>query len=127
MYKKCSEGLGLTPERLELRGHSPSLRNTLRVTTMLISLSIHSHIQAAPQQQTLSGWAFRVLTVAGQCGGRQAAAVLSGIGKTSWICADARDLSERAVELSRDRVKLRELRLQQRGPKLHQVPCSIID
>ena len=57
-----------------------------------------------------------VLTVAG-CSmvSRQAAAVLSGAGEEGWICADASEMAERALELSRDRGKMRERRLEQRN------------
>ena len=109
-------GLGLTPERLELRGHSPSLEEHLACYHDVdIALDTFPYTGCTTTADAL--WmGVPVLTVAGQSMvSRQAAAVLSGIGKTSWICADARDLSERAVELSRDRAKLRELRLQQRA------------
>ena len=57
-----------------------------------------------------------VLTVAGRSMvSRQAAAVLNGIGESCWICANAGELRERAVELSSDRRRLRERRLQQRS------------
>ena len=51
--------MGLAPERLELRGHSPSLEEHLAVTTMLTSPLTPSHTPAAPPPPMPCGWACR--------------------------------------------------------------------
>ena len=100
-------GLGLTPERLELRGHSRTLEEHLAsYHDVDIALDTFPYTGCTTTADAL--WmGVPVLTVAG-CSmvSRQAAAVLSGAGEEGWICADASEMAERALELSRDRGKM---------------------
>ena len=108
--------LGLQPERLELRGHSPSLEEHLAgYHDVDIALDTFPYTGCTTTADAL--WmGVPVLTVAGNSMvSRQAAAVLSGIGEERWICADAKELAERALELSSNRIMLRERRLKQRA------------
>lgn len=110
------QGLGLAPERLELRGHSPSLEEHLAgYHDVDIALDTFPYTGCTTTADAL--WmGVPVLTVAGESMvSRQAAAVLSGVGEGGWICADGAEMAARALELSQDRGRLRERRLQQRA------------
>jgi len=110
------EGLGLAPERLELRGHSPSLEEHLAgYHDVDIALDTFPYTGCTTTADAL--WmGVPVLTVAGHSMvSRQAAAVLTGVGEEGWICADAAELAQKALELSNERGKLRLKRLQQRN------------
>ena len=108
--------LGLESDRLELRGHSPSVEEHLAgYHDVDIALDTFPYTGCTTTADAL--WmGVPVLTVAGQSMvSRQAAAVLSGIGEERWICANAAELAERALALSNQRSMLRDRRLQQRS------------
>ena len=107
--------LGLAPERLELRGHSPSLEEHLAAYNDVdIALDTFPYTGCTTTADAL--WmGVPVLTVAGDSMvSRQAAAVLQGVRLGSWICRDGAEMVERATSLANDRNSLQKLRLRQR-------------
>ena len=81
--------MGLAPERLELRGHSPSLEEHLAAYNDVdIALDTFPYTGCTTTADAL--WmGVPVLTVAGESMvSRQAAAVLQGVGCEQWICRD---------------------------------------
>jgi predicted O-linked N-acetylglucosamine transferase (SPINDLY family) len=113
--------MGLAPERLELRGHSPSLEEHLSAYNDVdIALDTFPYTGCTTTADAL--WmGVPVLTVAGESMvSRQAAAVLQGAGLNQWICRDEAEMIERALTLANDRNQLKKQRLQQR----QQVACS---
>ena len=108
--------LGLAPERLELRGHSPTVEMHLAsYADVDIALDTFPYTGCTTTADAL--WmGVPVLSVAGRSMvSRQAAAVLAGAGRREWICVDGLQLVERALELSSNPQGLAELRRQQRG------------
>ena len=113
--------MGLAPDRLELRGHSPSLEEHLAsYHDVDIALDTFPYTGCTTTADAL--WmGVPVLTVAGDSMvSRQAAAVLRGVGLDEWICRDEGEMMERALCLVKDLNVLTQLRLKQR----HQVACS---
>ena len=107
--------MGLTPERLELRGHSPSLEEHLAAYNDVdIALDTFPYTGCTTTADAL--WmGVPVLTVAGNSMvSRQAAAVLQGVGCDEWICRDETELVEKALYLANDHNYLQQLRLEQR-------------
>ena len=107
--------LGLMPERLELRGHSPSLEEHLSAYNDVdIALDTFPYTGCTTTADAL--WmGVPVLTVAGESMvSRQAAAVLRGVGCEQWICHNEAEMVEQALALTKDHNSLRLLRLQQR-------------
>ena len=87
--KELFADLGLSPERLEMRGHSPSLVEHLAsYHDVDIALDTFPYTGCTTTADAL--WmGVPVLTVAGRSMvSRQAAAVLSGVGESAWICED---------------------------------------
>lgn len=108
--------LGLAPERLELRGHSRTVEEHLAgYHDVDIALDTFPYTGCTTTADAL--WmGVPVLTVVGRSMvSRQAAAVLSGVGEEGWICADSAEMTEKAVELSRERGSLRKRRRLQRA------------
>ena len=113
--KSLFEQMGLAPERLELRGHSPSLEEHLAAYNDVdIALDTFPYTGCTTTADAL--WmGVPVLTVAGDSMvSRQAAAVLRGVGLNPLICRDGAEMVERALGLVNDRQRLRQQRLQQR-------------
>ena len=114
--RNYSKSLGLAPERLELRGHSPSLEEHLAsYHDVDIALDTFPYTGCTTTADAL--WmGVPVLTIEGSSMvSRQAAAVLSGVGEQGWICREMRQsLGKVALKLSLDTNKLRERRLKQR-------------
>jgi len=113
--KSLFEEMGLAPERLELRGHSPSLEEHLAAYNDVdIALDTFPYTGCTTTADAL--WmGVPVLTVAGDSMvSRQAAAVLRGVGLDSLICRDGAEMVKRALGLVNDRQRLRQQRLQQR-------------
>ena len=113
--KKLFQELGLATERLELRGHSPTVEEHLAAYNDLdIALDTFPYTGCTTTADAL--WmGVPVLTVAGKSMvSRQAAAVLSGVGCEEWICSDQKEMVERALRLANDPNRLKRLRLQQR-------------
>ena len=109
------QDLGLTPERLEMRGHSPSVEEHLAAYSDVdIALDTFPYTGCTTTADAL--WmGVPVLTVAGESMvSRQAAAVLRGVGCTQWICHNEAELVERALVLAKDHNRLHEIRVQQR-------------
>ena len=109
--RELFHGLGLKPERLELLGHSPSVREHLAAYQRIdIALDTYPYTGCTTTADAL--WmGVPVLTVAGRSMvSRQAAAVLSGAGHPEWICNDAITLANQAEQLAEDTSKLAELR-----------------
>ena len=109
------EEMGLAPERLELRGHSPSLEEHLAAYNDVdIALDTFPYTGCTTTADAL--WmGVPVLTVAGDSMvSRQAAAVLRGVGLDRLICRDGGEMVERALGLVNDRQRLRQQRLHQR-------------
>ena len=109
------QGMGLTSDRLELRGHSPSLEEHLNAYNDVdIALDTFPYTGCTTTADAL--WmGVPVLTVAGQSMvSRQAAAVLRGAGLDRWICRDAAQMAERALSLANDLNGLKQQRQQQR-------------
>ena len=109
-------GLGLAPERLELRGHSPTVDAHLAsYADVDIALDTYPYTGCTTTADAL--WmGVPVLSVAGESMvSRQAAAVLAGAGRPEWICGDGQQLVERAVELASHPKRLAELRQHQRA------------
>ena len=107
--------IGLAPERLELRGHSPSVEEHLAAYNDVdIALDTFPYTGCTTTADAL--WmGVPVLTVAGESMvSRQAASVLRGIGCEQWICRDASEMVDQALSLSNDHNQLQQLRLQQR-------------
>ncbi|MEB3235129.1 MAG: tetratricopeptide repeat protein [Cyanobacteriota bacterium] len=107
--------LGLAPERLDLRGHSPTIEAHLAsYADVDIALDTFPYTGCTTTADAL--WmGVPVLTVAGSSMvSRQAAAVLAGVGRADWICADGADMAARAAALAADPQALHSLRLQQR-------------
>ena len=107
--------MGLTPERLELRGHSPSLEEHLAsYNDVDIALDTFPYTGCTTTADAL--WmGVPVLTVAGESMvSRQAAAVLKGVGCEQWICSNEREMVEQALFLAKDHKRLQQLRLKQR-------------
>ena len=108
--------LGLALERLELRGHSPTVDAHLAsYADVDIALDTFPYTGCTTTADAL--WmGVPVLSVAGSSMvSRQAAAVLAGAGRAAWICRDGEQLAARALELASDPQGLAELRRQQRG------------
>ena len=100
---KLFQGMGLTPERLELRGHSPSLEEHLSAYNDVdIALDTFPYTGCTTTADAL--WmGVPVLTVAGKSMvSRQAAAVLQGVGCDEWICHNETELVEKALYLAND-------------------------
>ena len=109
------QGMGLEPERLELRGHSPNLEEHLAAYNDIdIALDTFPYTGCTTTADAL--WmGVPVLTVAGESMvSRQAAAVLRGVGLDQWICRDGAEMAERAQSLTNDLNGLKQQRLQQR-------------
>ena len=108
--------MGLSPERLELRGHSRSLEEHLAAYNDVdIALDTFPYTGCTTTADAL--WmGVPVLTVAGESMvSRQAAAVLQGAGCAQWICRNETEMVERAMTLANDHNRLEKLqRLQQR-------------
>ncbi len=107
--------MGLAAERLELRGHSPSLEEHMAAYNDVdIALDTFPYTGCTTTADAL--WmGVPVLTVAGDSMvSRQAAAVLRGVGLDPWICRDGAEMVERALSLVNDRNQLEQQRLQQR-------------
>ena len=119
--KKLFEEMGLTPERLELRGHSRSLEEHLAAYNDVdIALDTFPYTGCTTTADAL--WmGVPVLTVAGESMvSRQAAAVLRGAGLDQWICRNSAEMVERAMSMANNRNGLKQQRLKQR----HQVANS---
>ena len=109
------QGMGLARERLELRGHSPSVEDHLAAYKDVdIALDTFPYTGCTTTADAL--WmGVPVLTVAGDSMvSRQAAAVLQGAGCEQWICGDQAEMVEKAMRLANDHNYLKEQRLQQR-------------
>ena len=109
------EAMGLAAERLELRGHSPSLEEHLAAYNDVdIALDTFPYTGCTTTADAL--WmGVPVLTVAGESMvSRQAAAVLHGVDCAQWICNNKAEMVERALALANDHNQLRQQRLQQR-------------
>ena len=110
------QGMGLARERLELRGHSPSVEDHLAAYKDVdIALDTFPYTGCTTTADAL--WmGVPVLTVAGDSMvSRQAAkAVLQGAGCEQWICGDQAEMVEKAMTLANDHNYLKEQRLQQR-------------
>jgi len=107
--------LGLAAERLELRGHSPSLEEHLAAYNDVdIALDTFPYTGCTTTADAL--WmGVPVLTVAGESMvSRQAAAVLRGVDCEQWICRDQTEMVEQALSLANDLNQLKQQRLQQR-------------
>ena len=117
--EKLFEEMGLTPERLELRGHSRSLEEHLAAYNDVdIALDTFPYTGCTTTADAL--WmGVPVLTVAGgSMVSRQAAAVLRGVGLEKWICRDGAEMVERALSLVNNLNGLEQQRLQQRKQML---------
>ena len=113
--KTLFQEMGLAPERIELRGHSPSLEDHLAAYNDVdIALDTFPYTGCTTTADAL--WmGVPVLTVAGDSMvSRQAAAVLRGVGLDQWICRDGAEMVEKALSLTNDRNGLKQQRLQQR-------------
>ena len=109
------QGMGLSPERLEMRGHSPSVEEHLAAYNDVdIALDTFPYTGCTTTADAL--WmGVPVLTVAGNSMvSRQAAAVLRGVGCEQWICHNKEALVEQALVLTKDHKQMREMRLHQR-------------
>ena len=109
------EEMGLEPQRLELRGHSPSLEEHLAAYHDVdIALDTFPYTGCTTTADAL--WmGVPVLTVAGKSMvSRQAAAVLQGVGCEQWICKNEAEMVEQALSLANDCKELQELRMHQR-------------
>ncbi len=107
--------LGLTSDRLELLGHSPSLEKHLAAYNDVdIALDTFPYTGCTTTADAL--WmGVPVLTVAGESMvSRQAAAVLRGVGAEEWICKNEEELVEMALNLTTDLKRLEQKRLKQR-------------
>ena len=95
--------MGLSPNRLELRGHSPSVEEHLAAYHDVdIALDTFPYTGCTTTADAL--WmGVPVLTVAGDSMvSRQAAAVLRGVGLDKWICRNGEEMVERALCLAQD-------------------------
>ena len=113
--EKLFEEMGLATNRLELRGHSPSLEEHLAAYNDVdIALDTFPYTGCTTTADAL--WmGVPVLTVAGNSMvSRQAAAVLRGAGLERWICSDGTQMVEQALKLANNRTALEQQRLQQR-------------
>ena len=113
--KNLFEGMGLSLDRLELRGHSPSVEEHLAAYNDVdIALDTFPYTGCTTTADAL--WmGVPVLTVAGDSMvSRQAAAVLRGVGLERWICRNGTEMVERAITLANDKESLQQQRLQQR-------------
>ena len=113
--KTLFQGLGLAAERLELRGHSPSVEEHLAAYHDVdIALDTFPYTGCTTTADAL--WmGVPVLTITGESMvSRQAAAVLQGVGCNQWICKDQAEMVEQAQTLAKDLNKLKRQRLQQR-------------
>jgi protein O-GlcNAc transferase len=109
------QDMGLAPDRLELRGHSPSVEEHLAAYNDVdIALDTFPYTGCTTTADAL--WmGVPVLTVAGDSMvSRQAAAVLRGVGLDQLICRNGAEMVERAMSLASDRQRLQQQRLQQR-------------
>lgn len=109
-------GLGLQPERLELRGHSPSVEEHLASYGDIdIALDTYPYTGCTTTADAL--WmGVPVLTVAGNSMvSRQAASVLAGAGRADWICSNGEDLAQKAAALASNPAALAARRTQQRA------------
>ncbi len=107
--------LGLAAERLELRGHSPSVEKHLAAYNEVdIALDTFPYTGCTTTADAL--WmGVPVLTISGESMvSRQAAAVLRGAGCEQWICSDQREMVEQARTLANDHDRLKKQRLRQR-------------
>ena len=107
--------MGLSSERLELRGHSPSLEEHLAAYNDVdVALDTFPYTGCTTTADAL--WmGVPVLSVAGDSMvSRQAAAVLRGVGLDRWICRDGEEMVEQALSLANDLNSLKKQRLQQR-------------
>ena len=93
--------MGLAPERLELRGHSPSVEEHLAAYNDVdIALDTFPYT-GCTTPLTPYGWG-PVLTVRRLMVSRQAAAVLRGVGCDEWICSNEAAMVEQAICLTKD-------------------------
>ena len=109
------QGLGLTPERLELRGHSPSVEEHLRAYNDVdIALDTYPYTGCTTTADAL--WmGVPVLTITGESMvSRQAAAVLWGVGYKQWICRDQAQMVEQALKLVNNPANMQKQRMRQR-------------
>ena len=107
--------MGLGQERLELRGHSPSVEDHLAAYNDVdIALDTFPYTGCTTTADAL--WmGVPVLTVAGKSMvSRQAAAVLQGSGFEEWICNTEAEMVKQAMSLANDYKHLLHLRMQQR-------------
>ena len=107
--------LGLAKERLEMRGHSPSLEEHLAsYNDVDIALDTFPYTGCTTTADAL--WmGVPVLTLAGESMvSRQAAAVLQGVGCEQWICSNKAEMVAQAQSLAGDYEQLEQLRLRQR-------------
>ena len=107
--------MGLSADRLELRGHSPSVEEHLAAYNDVdIALDTFPYTGCTTTADAL--WmGVPVLTVAGDSMvSRQAAAVLRGVGCGQWICRDQTEMVEQALSLANDLNQLQQRRLDQR-------------
>jgi len=119
--RELFEGMGLSNERLQLEGHSPSVAEHLSWYQQLdLALDTFPYTGCTTSADAL--WmGVPVLTVAGQSMvSRQAAAVLAAAGHQEWICTDGQTLVEQAQLLLGDVEQLTKLRSQMRD----QIRCS---
>ena len=113
--RELFEGLGLASERLTLQGHSPTVEQHLAAYSQLdIALDTYPYTGCTTSADAL--WmGVPVLTVAGSSMvSRQAAAVLTAVGCSDWICGDANELVAKAQQLARDPQALAAQRAAQR-------------
>ena len=107
--------LGLAAERLELRGHSPSLEEHLAAYNDVdIALDTFPYTGCTTTADAL--WmGVPVLTIAGKSMvSRQAAAVLRGVGYEQWICRNQSEMVEQARTLANDTNRMKRQRQRQR-------------
>ena len=108
--------LGLAPERLELRGHSPTIEAHLAsYADVDVALDTYPYTGCTTTADAL--WmGVPVLTVAGtSMVSRQAAAVLAGVGCSQWICGSGAEMATKAAALAADADALLVQRQRQRA------------
>ena len=112
---------GIAPERLELRGHSPTWKSTSLPITMWTSPWTLSLTPAAPPPLMRLWMGVPVLTIAGDSMvSRQAAAVLNGVGCNQWICRNETEMVEQALSLTNNQDRLRKAAASSNGNSVAQ-------
>ena len=109
-------GLGLGNDRLIIQGHSPSVEQHLAAYGQLdIALDTFPYTGCTTSADAL--WmGVPVLTVAGgSMVSRQAAAVLTAVGRSEWVCNSQAELVSKAQELAANHQALIALRHGQRA------------